>query len=288
MTGNSLINLGELSKPATVLVEKISGAIGVLYEPRRIRSIAQAEADAERIRAQADIEVSDLQRRAVQRWFNEEGIKQENIETITSKALPEVSADAEPERIENDWIINFFDKARLISDEEMQTLWARVLSGEATRPGTYSKRTVNYLASLDAEDARLLGILARFCWKDEEFYPMIFDVDLPIYTSSGLTFAVLTHLDDIGLVRFDTEGYTLAYRTEEARLSYFGETVNVTFSDEDRALPTGHVFLSKMGEELIPLCQTSPVKGYFYYVLRHWIREDLILSSPYPRLTNTD
>lgn len=51
--GKSLIDLGDLSKPATVLVEKVCNAVGILYEPRRIRQRAKAEADAARTTALA-------------------------------------------------------------------------------------------------------------------------------------------------------------------------------------------------------------------------------------------
>ena len=34
--GNVIIELGKLSEPATVLIEKISNATGILYEPKRI------------------------------------------------------------------------------------------------------------------------------------------------------------------------------------------------------------------------------------------------------------
>jgi hypothetical protein len=49
--------------------------------------------------------------------------------------LPELTEAATPEKLEDDWITNFFDKCRLISDEEMQTLWSKVLAGEANAPG---------------------------------------------------------------------------------------------------------------------------------------------------------
>ncbi len=47
--GNSLINLGDLSKPATILIKKISNAVGILYEPRRIKNTAKAEAEADKL-----------------------------------------------------------------------------------------------------------------------------------------------------------------------------------------------------------------------------------------------
>jgi len=135
--GKALINLGELSKPATVLIEKISEAVGGVFRPYQIRRVADAEADAEKIRAVSKIEVTDLHRRAMCRFLEEEGKKQQNIEDITSKALPDVAENSTPEKIENDWLTNFFDKCRLISDEGMQKLWAKVLAGEANMPGHF-------------------------------------------------------------------------------------------------------------------------------------------------------
>ena len=32
--------------------------------------------------------------------------------------------------MDNDWTVNFFDKSRIVSDDEMQNLWSRVLAGE--------------------------------------------------------------------------------------------------------------------------------------------------------------
>jgi len=84
----SLINIGELSRPATVLVEKISDAVGGIFKPYQIVRVAKAEAQAERVRAESQIEISDLQRRAFHRFLNEEATKQKNIEDITQKALP--------------------------------------------------------------------------------------------------------------------------------------------------------------------------------------------------------
>jgi hypothetical protein len=43
--GNSIINLGDLTKPATTLIEKISDAVGVLYQPRQIKRLAKAESE---------------------------------------------------------------------------------------------------------------------------------------------------------------------------------------------------------------------------------------------------
>src|SRR5258706_4457083 len=104
---SSLINLGELSKPATVLVEKISDAVGGIFKPYQIVRVAKAEAQADRVRAEGQIEISDLQRRAFHRFLEEEAKKQKAIEEITQKALPLLKEDSRTDQIEEDWISPF-------------------------------------------------------------------------------------------------------------------------------------------------------------------------------------
>jgi hypothetical protein len=95
------------------------------FEPQRIKRLAKAEVEANKSRALGDIEVSELQRRVLQRLAVEEGVRQPNIETITRLAIEDVKPDAKPENIDPDWIAHFFDRSRLISDAEMQTFWGR-------------------------------------------------------------------------------------------------------------------------------------------------------------------
>ena len=71
-TSNSLVNLGEISKSVDTFVRKISEAVGGLAAPWQIKRVAKAEAEAEIIKAQTDIEITDLHRRAVHRWIEEE------------------------------------------------------------------------------------------------------------------------------------------------------------------------------------------------------------------------
>ncbi len=78
-----------------------------------------------------------------------------------------------------------------ISDDEMQTLWAKVLAGEANSPGTYSKRTVNLLSDLDKKDALLFQSLCRFGWFIGNFTPLVFDPQAEIYNKAGINFAMI-------------------------------------------------------------------------------------------------
>ena len=119
---HSLIDLGNLSKPATILVKKASKAVGGLFAPRQIRRVAKAKADAALIEAESRIQITDLERRAVRRFIKEEAQHQRNMESITAKALPQLDAAAKPDSMNDDWITNFFDKCRIVSDDDMQIL----------------------------------------------------------------------------------------------------------------------------------------------------------------------
>jgi hypothetical protein len=59
MTNNSLFNLGDLTKPATVLIEKISDAVGGIFKPHQIVRVAKDEAAADQIRAESQIQISN-------------------------------------------------------------------------------------------------------------------------------------------------------------------------------------------------------------------------------------
>jgi hypothetical protein len=118
-TSNSLVNLGDISKPADTLIKKVSHAVGGLLAPWQIKRVAKAETEAAIIKAQGEIQITDLHRRAMHRFVEEEARNQKNIEDITAKALPQLSDTSNPNAMDNDWITNFFEKSRIVSDGEM-------------------------------------------------------------------------------------------------------------------------------------------------------------------------
>lgn len=283
-TGGALVNLGDLSKPATVLIEKISDAIGAVFEPHQIKRVARAEAEAEKIRAVAQIEISEIQQRALIRMIQEEGRKQENIENISAKAIGGLDPDAKPENVEKDWLAHFFEKAKLISDTEMQSLWSSLLAGEANRPGTFSKRTVELIATLDKADAHLFTKLCGFGWMIGNVAPLIFETKDDIYANQELTFNSLTHLDSLGLIRFESlSGFVRQRFPKKATLFYFGTPLIVEFPKEsDNDLPTGKVMLTQAGQELAPICGAKRIETFPEYVVGKWAEFGITVYSEWP------
>jgi hypothetical protein len=275
---NPIAKLGDLTKPATVLIEKISEAVGGIFKPYQIVRIAKAEAEADRIRAESQIQVTDLHRRAMHRFLEEEAKKQSNIESITQNALPLLEDKSTPEAVSDDWITNFFDKSRIVSDKEMQSLWSRILAGEANAPGTFAKRTVNLLADLDKEDAILFMKLCGFGWMIGNVCPLIFDVQASIYNDEGINFNTLSHLESLGLIQFNNiTGFRRLRLPKVATVFYYGRPVTLMFpKDSDNDLDIGHVLLTRAGQQLAPVCAPAPVDGFFEYVRERWIGQSLI------------
>jgi len=276
---SSLIKV-DLTKAAAVLIEKISEAIGGYFKPFQIRRVAKAEAEAEIIRTEAQIECEELQRRAVTRFIAEEAKKQDNIENITKKAIPLLSDSSNPEKMEDDWITNFFDKCRIISDDEMQILWSKVLAGEANSPGSFSKRTVNSLASLDKTDAQLFTLLCGFTWYVGGLIPLIIDYKAPIYVDQGVNFGMLSHLDDIGLISFSPIGGFKATRMRQRGLiAYYGTPFNLEFKrHDDNEISTGVALFTKTGKQLAEICGAKPIDGFVDYVTGQLAEKGVTLS----------
>lgn len=275
---NPIAKLGDLSKPATVLIEKISDAVGGIFKPYQIVRVAKAEAEANRIQAESQIQVTDLHRRAMHRFLEEEAKKQSNIEAITQNALPLLEEKSTPETVADDWITNFFDKSRIVSDAEMQSLWSRVLAGEANAPGAFAKRTVNLLADLDKEDALLFMHLCGFGWMIGNVCPLIFDVEASIYNNQGINFNSLSHLESLGLLQFNhLSGFRRLGIPKVATVFYYGRPITLTFpKDSDNDLELGKVRLTRAGQQLASVCAPTPVQGFFEYVEKRWVGKFLI------------
>jgi hypothetical protein len=284
MGDTSLTPFGDLGKPANTLIKKISDAVGGIFKPFQIVRVAQAEAEADKIRAESQIQVTDLQRRAMYRFIEEEAKLQANIESITAKALPLLDDNSSPQNMDDDWITNFFDKSRIVSDPEMQQLWSSVLAGEANTPGTFSRRTVNLIADLDKSDAQLFTKLCGFGWMIGNVCPLVFDVSGEIYNRNGINFGTLVHLETLGLIRFDhLAGFTRLPLPKAFKIDYFGKPLKLEMEkDAENVLVIGKVLLTNAGQQLAPISGAVPVDGFFEYVCEKWEKGSPSLKKVFP------
>ncbi|MCA8830568.1 DUF2806 domain-containing protein [Hymenobacter pini] len=280
------------SKPAVTLIEKISEAMGGTLRPWQIRRIAAAEADASIIKAEADIKITALQERALNRQIGETIRDQQAIESITVKTLPNLNEDAKPEDIERDWLTNFFDKGRLISDDEMQNLWAQILAGEANKPGTFSRRTVNFLSTLsrkEAQDFQKLCTLLCTAQRDDTDLNLIIDVHRLESLPVALSYSELAHLDNIGLIAVSA-GFMQGYSFDSKRLelNYRGQVliVEVREGDDRDGIGSGNIVLTQLGNELASICNveidSECLRSVIDYTTQYFVGNDYQVRTELP------
>jgi len=275
------------SKPAAMLIEKVSSALGWYTEPKQIVRKARAEAAATLIKAEADQEVKSLEQRVAIRVANEELKHQRNMESIVIAALPNISEDAMPGEIDDDWLNRFFDKCRLVSNEEVQYLWSHILSGEANQPGTFSPRTIQMLSVLTKEEALAFRRICSFVWTDEDRKPVLIlrkDV-LEAYEIYNVQSTDLYQCQEAGLVVLNHLDETLLHG-ENVSFSYFGRQFNMATLIEDDEysaqvdnIPVGFVKLTLEGRELARICTGEPNWDYMHNTVKSWAKVGIIVSE---------
>ncbi|HEX4797070.1 MAG TPA: hypothetical protein VH370_24980, partial [Humisphaera sp.] len=97
----------------------------------------------------------------------------------------------------------------------------------------------------------------------------------------------LTHLDNIGLIRFDgLAGFVRRAFPKRAGVAYYGTIVGIEFTNEkDNDLDLGKVLLSQIGAQLALICGSRPNSVFMEYVLERWSKNGAVPFSPYPRVT---
>jgi len=268
----SVVELGNLSEPASKLIDAVSRAFGVAYEPTRIRRRARADADAAIILAKTQIEIQGLERRAAERLIARELRRQHNIETIIDRAIDELPHAVSDEKVDEDWMIQFFDSCQDVSNDQMKQIWARLLAGEVARPGTFSPRALATVKLMQQEDAWLFERLCKYVWK---LGPSIVPVLLSpksIYVKSykcDIEFGHQLHLEALGLLSTAGIGEITIGVSFPCAVEYFSKQYILTV-DGSVQLPVGKALFTSAGEELSLVVQTEPDDIFRAAVLEFW------------------
>lgn len=231
-----LKDIAGLSKPITKLIDVCAEGIGAVARPWLIRRDAKALADAQAAlekanlsMASADLVTSGSQITA--RIEYREAKRHRNLCAVVSEAKGTLSEDVSEEPVDSDWIARFFGYAEDVSNEEMQHLWGRLLSGEVSRPGSFSMRTLELTRSLSSDEASIFHALCNYSLGGA----FVFGLDEPLvdfkrksnefsigsredkweefYARVGITPEQLTLLEEVGLLS-NTWGTTRTWKSQ--------------------------------------------------------------------------
>lgn len=286
-------------KPIEKLIEVVSDGIGTLYRPRAIRKEADAEAYKikviEKAKTEADAEsklieygmMDSIEEKIVYR----ERKKQGNIENIIDLAAEELEQDSKvnSENVDADWSTRFFNIVEEISNEEMQKLWGKILSGEVKQPGSFSLRTLELLKSLTKKEAEIFTKFVQLNvrhskgyfipYLDQNTFEEYFDIP---YSEILLMYEIglLSSGPNIGL-HFPALGLPATILYE------FGETgIHVTTAAHNMPNSIAILSLTQIGLELSKLIPIERNEKNIMYICK-------ALTTPYTKIilgkmVNTD
>ena len=251
-----------LKEPTTKLIDMISGVIGTVYEPRKIKKLADAEAyrikkitstaqetnfngEIEfldgKIKINCDninnIEIKSLIENELKRLLSEK----ENIMTIADIAYDELEdcKDNISLDLDEDWKNNFFECSKKIYNPDLHYIFGKILAGEIKNPGTYSKRLINILVNLSQKEAVLFKNIANYVFRDSRTSFII--SDSTILNNYNINIEDIVELEEIGLL--NSVGLTVSdeksYEYMNCIIDFYGEK------------PTFNVFaLTTVGREI--------------------------------------
>lgn len=250
-----------IAEPVTKLIEIVSSAIGTVYEPRKIKKLADAEAyriekissaindsgfsgELEyldgKLNVNNNVELSLLIDNEIKRISKEN----ENIKCIADYAYNELEDDTNKINIEidEDWKNNFFDKGRKIYSGDLQIIFGKILAGEIKQPGTYSKRLLGILSNLSQREAEIFNKLSRYTMKNHNRVFIVADSD--ILKKFDIKIEEIILLEEAGLINSNLMILS-GSKTYEYK-NYF-----IDFIDNEPSLRV--YFLTNSGSELVSI-----------------------------------
>lgn len=79
--------------------------------------------------------------------------QQQNLERVITLALNYCTEQITAQDVDPDWFQFYCELVQNISTHSMQKLWAKILAGEISSPGSFSLKTLNLLKQMSYKDA---------------------------------------------------------------------------------------------------------------------------------------
>lgn len=242
----------DLKDIGLALVNRVFNFWDKAYEPWHIQRISEAKNQRDIDAAETKLTVAGIAQRAGDRLASQEIRKQLNIETVVALAARELDKShkpGSPDKLGDDFLHNFFDKMQSVSSDDMQSIWAKILAGEASRPGSFSRFTINTMASVDERAANAFVAICKYVLVvDGEAAPFFFG--LP--HCPDIIDEQLHALDDIGLIRRSGGGpYEFGNLPKKTLISYGARKVQLEFADtRPHSLVSGYTKFTIAGNEI--------------------------------------
>lgn len=250
--------------PLNKLIDLVSKGIGTIYEPYKIRKLADAMAYKLEVLSKSientnnvsieykdeniQIQLRELQERAIQRFVYQEVQRQLNIEDIADKTadiLKNMEIQSNDD-VSFNWMSRFIDSAKDASESEIKDLWSKVLAGEILQPNSVSLRTLDILKNMSKKDAELFMKVMPFIINDN-YIPNNTD----LLDKYGIHYSDILELDECGLI--NSSGMVSSHFNINSDNNILFNNENIACiikSNNERNMEIREYVLTKSGTEL--------------------------------------
>lgn len=202
-----------------------------------------------------------------------------NQANIIGIALQSVKPTAKPNEVDNDWLSQFMDKTRLVSDKEFQILWGNILAEECNIPGSIPKSLLHIMEQMDKEQAmQFMDVAATSVYTAydgiHDFTPVIWREALDEYKSKyRITVDSLINLQSIGLIETQmgsfNAGFSITSEIKPVIIHYFDQ--EWCMPNDISEFDVGCVVYTKAGEALCRAVKPQKSEDFFNeYCVSRW------------------
>lgn len=244
---NFFKNNKELSQPVTKFLKSISGVIG-----KASNSNYSEQIECETGSVLEEKEERDLMLRTTDRLLFQETQKQKNIDSVLLKSKKELESATfvKEDSVDNDWLLRFFNSVGDISNERMQSIWAKILAGEIKEPNSFSLRTLEKLKNISPNEAKLFQKISNLVLIHSQIFFVTDDYDM--LRKYNCSFSDILKMEECGFMNAQTLAIELDF-SESLDVHIYNGAVFVRFSsleDEKNTLNIGCYKLTETGVEL--------------------------------------
>lgn len=178
--------------------------------------------------------------------------------------------------VNQEWLERFMDSAGVVSEEDVQLMWGKILASEFENPGSTPHNMIRILSEITPQYAKAFQMICsmqRCLFVIDEFGKVVISarhIVVPYGGNEetmgklGLSFAVLNELETLGLIKLNTlTGYAKTGIPKNHAVCIYvnGKTKELKGRDHE-SVPSGNVLLTDAGLCLSKITESIQVADY--------------------------
>ena len=238
----SLIS-GDVLKPISFLVilllNKVEKATGWIFSTTTAKKEGYKNI-IEEISKRDDI--NPIDRTVIISNFRKIKREHKNKTQIVDKAISLLEKGDNPEKLDNDWVLRFFEFCKAVSNEDLQYVWAKILANECKENSNNSFKLLNTISEISNNEINLIRKILKECnygIRNFEAIGIIF-IKNEYLEDIDIKYDEIIKLEDFGIMKreittlqdeisFDLENETIRFIRKPEKKGYLNLTKYANF-----------------------------------------------------------